>query len=279
MENKKKEEEMKETQYQDNLSRIKNRIVVISGKGGVGKSTTAVNIAYGLAFAGKTVGVIDVDVHGPSIAKMMGIEGKLLQMDEKSGRPAPIRVHDNMFVLTIASLMPNPDDPLIWRGPLKMGIIKQFLQDIEWPEIDYLVVDCPPGTGDEPLSIIQLLGKVDGSIIVSTPQDVAFLDARKTIKFSEKMNVPILGLVENMATFVCPHCNKPIDLFTGEGAKKAAEDFGVEILGHIPVDINIPKTTDSGRPYIYDFSKTPGGQEFTKVVHRIIEKIENVKIN
>lgn len=259
MENKKKEEEaLKETQYQDNLSRIKNRIVVISGKGGVGKSTTAVNLAYGLAFSGKRVGIIDVDVHGPSIAKMMGIEGKLLQADAKSGRPTPIKVHDNMFVLTIATLMPNSDDPLIWRGPLKMGIIKQFLQDIEWPEIDYLVVDCPPGTGDEPLSIIQLLGKVDGSVIVSTPQDVAFLDARKTIKFSEKMNVPILGLVENMASFACPHCGEAIDLFKGEGAVKAAADFGVEILGHIPVDLNIPKTTDEGRPYIYDFGKTAG---------------------
>lgn len=279
MENKKKEDELKETQYQDNLSRIKNRIVVISGKGGVGKSTTAVNIAYGLAFSGKKVGIIDVDIHGPSIAKMMGIEGKLLQADEKSGRPTPIKVHDNMFVLTIATLMPNSDDPLIWRGPLKMGIIKQFLQDIEWPEIDYLVVDCPPGTGDEPLSIIQLLGKVDGSVIVSTPQDVAFLDARKTIKFSEKMNVPILGLVENMASFACPHCGEAIDLFTGEGAKKAAEDFGVEILGHIPVDLNIPKTTDGGRPYIYDFGKTAGAKEFTKIVHRIIEKVENVKVN
>ncbi len=278
-ENKSKEQEIKETQYQENLSRIKNRIVVISGKGGVGKSTTTVNIAYGLAFAGKKVGIIDVDIHGPSIAKMMGIEGKNLQADPKTGRPVPIKVHDNMHVLTIATLMPNQDDPLIWRGPLKMGLIKQFLQDIEWPEIDYLVVDCPPGTGDEPLSIVQLLGKVDGSVIVSTPQDVAFLDARKTIKFSEKMNVPILGIVENMASFVCPHCGEPIDLFKGEGAVKAAKDFGVEIIGKIPVDINIPKTTDEGRPYIYDFGKTAGAAEFTKVVHRIIEKIEDVNID
>lgn len=279
MENSKKDDQqLKETQYQENLARIKNRIVVISGKGGVGKSTTTVNIAYGLALAGKRVGIMDIDVHGPSIAKMMGIEGKHLQAHEVSGRPVPIKVHDNLHVLTIASFMPNSDDPLIWRGPLKMGIIKQFLQDIEWPEIDYLIVDCPPGTGDEPLSIIQLLGKVNGSVIVSTPQDIAFLDARKTIKFSEKLNVPILGLVENMASFACPHCGEAIDLFTGQGAVNAAKDFGIDILGNIPVDINIPKTTDNGRPYIYDFNKTPGAQEFTKVVHKIIEKIEDVVV-
>lgn len=274
-----KQQQLNEAYMKQNLENIKHSIVVISGKGGVGKSTVSVNIAYGLAFAGKRVGIMDVDIHGPSIAKMMGIEGKGLLADPKSGRPVPIKVHDNMYVLTLASLLPNQDDPIIWRGPMKIGVIKQFLQDIEWPEIDYLIVDCPPGTGDETLSAVQFLNSVDGSVIVSTPQDIAFLDARKTIKFSNQMNVPIVGLVENMAHFACPHCGKPIELFSGEGAKKACEDFGIDIIGEIPIDVNIPKTTDTGRPYIYDFSKTEGGKEFTKVVHKIIEKVEDVKIN
>ncbi len=183
----------------ENLQKIKNTIVVISGKGGVGKSTVSVNIAYALALQGRRVGIMDVDIHGPSIAKMTGIDNKRLVSEEEGERPRPIEAVHNLFVLSIASMLESPDEAIIWRGPMKMGVIRQFLEDIDWPELDYLVVDCPPGTGDEPLSVIQLIGDVTGVVVVTTPQDVALLDVRKSINFVKKLETPILGIVENMA--------------------------------------------------------------------------------
>jgi len=259
-----------------NQERIKHRFIILSGKGGVGKSTMAVNLAYGLALLGRRVGILDIDIHGPSLAKMLGVEG-VRPPSHEEGTPTPVRVHDNLPLVSIASLLPGPDEPVIWRGPLKMSLIKQFLSDIVWPELDYLVIDCPPGTGDEPLSVVQLLGRVDGSVIVSTPQDVAFLDARKTLKFSQKLGVPVLGIVENMTAFLCPHCGQPIKLFDGQGAEKAAEDFGVPILGHIPIDVNIARSGDTGRPYIYDFGKLEGAQTMQAIAGTIIEKIEGAE--
>jgi Mrp family chromosome partitioning ATPase len=264
-----------ETYLKDNLARIKHKLLVISGKGGVGKSTIAVNLAYGLAFSGKKVGILDIDIHGPSIAKMLGIEGRTLDLSKISNRPMPVKVHDNLYAMTIATLIQDEDAPVIWRGPLKMGVIKQFLQDIEWPELDYLIVDSPPGTGDEPLSIVQILKKVDGSIIVSTPQDVAILDARKTIKFSEKLSVPVLGIIENMSGFTCPHCGKKIEIFQGKGTIKAANDFNIDILGKIPIDNKIVKTSDAGRPYIYDYNSLPAAREMKNIVNKIIKKVED----
>ncbi len=262
-----------EAHLKDNLARIKHKLLIISGKGGVGKSTIAVNLAYGLAFSGKKVGILDIDIHGPSIAKMLGIEGRTLGLSKISNRPMPVKVHDNLYAMTIATLIQDKDAPVIWRGPLKMGVIKQFLQDIEWPELDYLIVDSPPGTGDEPLSIVQILKKVDGSIIVSTPQDVAFLDARKTIKFSKKLSVPVLGIIENMSGFTCPHCGKKIEIFQGKGAVKAAKDFNVDILGKIPIDNKIVKTSDAGRPYIYDYNSLPAAKEMKNIVNKVIKKV------
>ncbi|MBN2829393.1 MAG: Mrp/NBP35 family ATP-binding protein [Candidatus Cloacimonetes bacterium] len=266
--------EEREQLLTDNLSRIKNRIVVISGKGGVGKSTVSVNLAYGLALAGKKVGILDVDIHGPSIAKMVGVEGNPIMADLDTHKPMPVRVHDNLHVMSIASLIEDQDAPLIWRGPMKMSAIKQFMEDIQWPALDYLIVDCPPGTGDEPLSVIQILKKVTGSIIVSTPQDVAFLDARKTIRFSQSLNVPIIGLIENMKELICPHCGGAIQLFSGEGAGKAIHDFGIDLLGQIPIEIDIPLSSDKGRPFIYDIAKKPAGIAMQAIVDKIITKVE-----
>ncbi len=263
----------KEKLMQENLDRIKHKIVVLSGKGGVGKSTISVNLARGLATAGYKVGLLDVDIHGPSITKMLGIEGQTL-VAAKDERPFPIKVSENLYALSIATLLPDPDNPIIWRGPLKMGVIKQFLQDIEWPALDYLIIDNPPGTGDEPLSVVQLLKNVSGSIIVSTPQDVAFLDARKTIKFSQQMNVPILGLVENMSGFICPSCGERHEIFKGNGTDKAALDFNLDILGKIPIDPNIVVSGDSGKSFVAEYADSEPAKEFDSIVKAVINKIE-----
>jgi len=270
------EMELQEKNLADNIIKIKNKIVIISGKGGVGKSTVSTNIAYALVLNGKRVGILDVDIHGPSIAKLTGIEGKELTFGTNQ-RPKPIEVLSNLHVLTIASMLENSDEPIIWRGPRKMAAIKQFLSDIEWPELDYLVVDCPPGTGDEPLSVIQLLKKVDGCIIVSTPQDVAFLDARKTINFSRQLNVPILGIIENMAGFVCPKCGEKINIFKSGGALKACKDFNVKLLGQIPIDTDIVDSGDNGKAYVYHYNKKEGAIIYNKISEQIINILGNKK--
>ena len=271
---KKPEKTKEEIRIEENLDRIKHKLIVISGKGGVGKSTVAVNVAYGLALKGHKVGILDVDIHGPSIAKMLGIEGEKLQMKAKGEFPEPIKVTDNLYALTIATLVDSPDDPIIWRGPIKISVIKQFMQDIQWPQLDYLIVDSPPGTGDEPLSVVQTLKKVDGSIIVSTPQDIALLDARKTIKFSHKMDVPVLGIIENMSTFVCPHCGEKTDIFSGLGIGKAASDFDIDVLGHIPIDVNIVKSGDSGKAYLKNHETQASAKEFQKIISKIAAKMK-----
>ena len=177
---------------------IKHRIMVLSGKGGVGKSTIAVNLAYGLAMQGKKVGLLDADLHGPSIARMTNSEGAKVQGDA-DGFMLPVRLHDNFHALSIAYLIEDTETALIWRGPIKMKALQDMIQKTAWGELDYLVVDCPPGTGDEPLSVVQLLGSVDGAIVVSSAQDIALLDVRKSIDFALKLDIPILGIVENMS--------------------------------------------------------------------------------
>jgi len=257
----------------ENLSKIKKKYIVLSGKGGVGKSTVSVNLAIALNLAGKKVGIMDVDIHGPSIAKMTGISGKRLVSNEK-GNPVPVKIRDNLYVMTIASLLESDDTPVVWRGPVKMTAIKQFLNDIEWPELDYLIIDCPPGTGDEPLSAVQLIGQVDGSIIVSTPQEVAFLDARKTINFSNMLKVPVLGIVENMSGFKCPHCGEITDIFKSGGAERAAKDFNVKILGKIPFEIEMVQSGDSGEFYIEKYPDSEGAKVYKDIVKALMEDIK-----
>jgi len=269
--NSKEFEEKKEKLFKQNIERIRRKIVVASGKGGVGKSTVSVNIAYGLALNGYKVGLLDIDVHGPSIAKMVGIENRIIPIEE-GGNPKPIEAHNNLFVMTLASMLESPDDPVVWRGPVKNGVIRQFLDEIEWPELDYLIIDSPPGTGDEVLTIFQILGKDTEVIVVSTPQNVSFLDVRKFINFVKKMELNIIGLVENMGSFVCPHCDNVIDIFKSGGADKTSKDFNIEILGNIPIDQNIATSSDVGRPYIYHYAKTKGGVEFSSIVKKIMDK-------
>ncbi len=255
----------------ENLSRIKRKYIVLSGKGGVGKSTVSVNLAATLNLLGKSVGILDVDIHGPSIAKMTGISGKRLEMNE-NGNPVPLKIKDNFYVLTIAALLESDDTPVVWRGPLKMTAIKQFLNDIEWPELDYLIIDCPPGTGDEPLSAVQLIGKVDGSIIVSTPQEVAFLDARKTINFSKMLKVPVVGIVENMSGFKCPKCGEITYIFKSGGAEKAAKDFRVDILGKVPFEIEMVESGDSGAFFVEKYPNSEGAKVYKEIAKKIMKK-------
>jgi ATP-binding protein involved in chromosome partitioning len=252
---------------------IKHRIMVLSGKGGVGKSTIAVNLAYGLAMQGKKVGLLDADLHGPSIARMTNSEGAKVQGDA-DGFMLPVRLHDNFHALSIAYLIEDTETALIWRGPIKMKALQDMIQKTAWGELDYLVVDCPPGTGDEPLSVVQLLGSVDGAIVVSSAQDIALLDVRKSIDFALKLDIPILGIVENMSFILCPHCGERIELFKGEGIDKAITDYNLDLLARMPFDPNIGISSDKGRPFIYDFGKEPSAQGLQQVVDSVIRKME-----
>ena len=239
-----KEQIEQDERLERRMKLIKHKIVVMSGKGGVGKSTVAVNIARALAAKGFQVGLMDTDIHGPNVAKMLGMDVELFQNDD--GIEAPLS-GDNLKVVSLAMAGSDADSPIVWRGPLKMGFIKQLLADVNWGELDFLVVDSPPGTGDEPLSVCQLIPDIDGSVIVTTPQAVAVLDSRKSINFSKQVNVPVLGVIENMSGFICPDCGSTHYLFGTGGGEKAAEELGVPFLGRIPIDQKIMEAQDKGQ--------------------------------
>jgi Mrp family chromosome partitioning ATPase len=258
----------------DNLERIKNIIVVMSGKGGVGKSTVATNLAVSLSQHGYEVGIMDVDINGPDIAKMLGIEDE--RMSPAEGGIAPVRVPPHLKVVSMAFLIKDRDTPVIWRGPLKMAAIKQFIGDVQWGELDYLIIDLPPGTGDESLSIAQLIPK-GNAVIVTTPQDVALLDSRKAVNFAKTLNMPIIGILENMSGFQCPHCNKEINLFKTGGGSQAASDLSVPFIGNIPLDPNIVETGDSGQPFVLKYSKSKSAKEFSDIIKKIEEFIKKEK--
>ncbi len=255
------------------LDKIRYKIMVFSGKGGVGKSTIAVNLAYGLAMLGKNVGLLDADIHGPSVARMTGSDGARATASP-DGKIIPVKLHDNFHALSIANLIENADAALIWRGPMKMSALKDMIQNTEWGELDYLIVDCPPGTGDEPLSVAQLLGKVDGAVVVSSAQDIALLDVRKSLDFARQLNIPILGMIENMSFIACPHCGEKIHLYEGEGIPKALIDYNLDLLARMPFDRNITDSCDKGRPFIYDFGKTESAIILQDFVQKIVNKLE-----
>ena len=256
-----------------NLSKIKNKIIIISGKGGVGKTTVAINLAYGLAIKGKKVGILDVDIHGPNIAKMLGVEEKKLGGSQSAIEP--IEVLPGLKAVSIAFLLKDKDQPVIWRGPLKMLTIQQFLADVNWGELDYLIVDSPPGTGDEPLSICQIISDLSGAVIVTTPQDVAILDSRKSVNFAKELKVPVLGIIENMGGFICPYCKKEIDLFGVGGGEKSAHDLKVPFLGRIPIEPEIVKLGDSGKPFIHFSKNSSVVKIMDEILKRIIDYLKN----
>lgn len=245
------------------MAQVRHKFMVLSGKGGVGKSSVTTNLAATLAREGFQVGVMDADIHGPNIPKMMGVEEQRL-VGTKDGL-VPIMTPSGVKIVSVAFLLKSKDDAIIWRGPLKHSLIKQFLGEVFWGALDYLLIDLPPGTGDEALSTAHLIKDVDGAIIVTTPQEVALLDSRKSITFCRQLRIPLIGVVENMSGFVCPHCSKEIDIFSTGGGEKAALEMGVPFLGRIPLDPGVVESTDVGVPFVITQPDSQVAQAFQQI--------------
>jgi Mrp family chromosome partitioning ATPase len=241
---------------------------VLSGKGGVGKSTVTANIALGLAARGQRVGVLDIDVHGPSIPKILGVQGERAMGDGEKLIPA--ETASGVKVMSTALILEKPDDPIVWRGPLKAGVIKQFIGEVAWGELDYLIVDCPPGTGDEPLSICQLIPDADGAVIVTTPQQVATLDVSKSVTFCNQLGMRIAGIVENMSGFTCPHCGEFTPIFRTGGGEQLAKDYGLPFLGKLPIATEIGEAGDAGEPFVTKYPDSPAAKAFLAIVDNLM---------
>ena len=256
------------------LSKIKNKILVMSGKGGVGKSSVASYLSISLAKKGYRVGLMDVDLHGPSIPRMLGINANIA-VSPVSGKAIPIEPMTNLQVISIESIMgADKDAATIWRGPIKIGVIRQFISDMDWSDLDYLIIDSPPGTGDEPLTIAQTI-KDAKALIVTTPQEVSLADVRKSINFCKQVKMEMLGIVENMNGLKCPHCGEMIDLFMSNGGKDMAEKAGVKLLASLPIEPEVVKMADSGRLTELDQEGIAFSDEFRRLVDQIVEKMEN----
>ncbi len=258
------------------MSLVRHRILVLSGKGGVGKSTVACYLALSLARAGKQVGLLDVDIHGPSIPKMLGLEGRTIEVTADA--MMPIRFSDKLKVMSMGFLLMTDQDAVIWRGPLKMGAIKQFIKDVEWGVLDYLVIDSPPGTGDEPLSVCQLIParrrgfiSLDGALVVTTPQELSLLDVSKSISFCRKLQMPVLGVIENMSGFFCPKCGEETQIFKSGGGERMAVEMGVPFLGRIPVDPKIVSASDKGQSFLETYPDSPAAEAFRRAIQPIVD--------
>jgi Mrp family chromosome partitioning ATPase len=270
-----KEKQEEKKRLRERLLRIKHTIMVMSGKGGVGKSTIAANLAAGMARQGYVVGILDGDIHGPNIPKILGVEGRTLKGD-KEGSMLPIEVYKNLSMVSVGNLLEDQDQPVIWRGPMKHSIMRHFLANVVWGDLDFLIVDLPPGTGDEPLSIAQLISEARSdvkphAVVVTTPQDVALLDSRKSVEFAKTLNLRLMGIIENMSSFSCPHCGHAIDLFKVGGGERAAVDLQIPFLGAIPIDPAVVRDTDSGRPFMLHNMNCVAGMAFTRIVEKILK--------
>ena len=256
------------------MGKIKHKIAIISGKGGVGKSLVTVNLAAGLAKNGREgkVAIFDADLTGPCVPKMMGIKSDKLI----AGPPGifPAVGDEGVKVVSMALLLPSVESPVIWRGPLKMGAIRQFLGEVAWGPLDFLMIDLPPGTGDESLSVLQLLPEMDGVVIVTIPSEVSQEVVKKAVTFARKMNVPIFGIVENMSGLVCPHCGETINVFGEGGGEKVAQDMGLELLGSIPMDPRISRDSDEGTPFVIRHPDSPASKAFGEIIEKIEEKVK-----
>ncbi len=251
-----------------NLARIKHKIVVLSGKGGVGKSTVATNLAVGLSQAGSQVGLLDVDVHGPSVPRLLKLNGEVPRSDEAGLLPVPWS--DKLGVMSVGFLVRDDNEAVIWRGPRKTSIIDQFMREVTWGELDFLVVDCPPGTGDEPLSILQQLQPDVHVVVVTTPQEVAVADVRRSISFCRTVGAPILGIVENMSGYACPHCGQVENIFSADGGVNLAAEMDVPFLGRIPLDPQLVKSGDQGNVFVNGTQDNPTVEAINRIVAPVL---------
>lgn len=261
-----KQQQEQEKQIKDNLSRIKHKIFVLSGKGGVGKSSVSANLAASLSQKGFKTGLMDVDLHGPSIAQMFGMS-ELLDVSPQQ-KLLPKNINDHLKVVSIQALMQDKDQAIIWRGPAKTGMIKQFVGSVEWGDLDFLIIDAPPGTGDEPISVVQTIPDAQ-AVVVTTPQEVALADVRKSISFCRTVKIKTIGIVENMGPFKCPHCDKEIALFSSGGGLATAKKEGLNFLGSIPFDTQVVQSGDAGKPILFDQPDSEFAKAFSTVVDNI----------
>jgi ATP-binding protein involved in chromosome partitioning len=258
-----------EKQLKARMSKIQHKIAVISGKGGVGKSTVAVNLAVAFAMHGHQdrIGILDADIHGPSVPRMLGLTGQRIQTGPPGAFPPSGTL--GIKVVSMDFLLPDENSPVIWRGPLKMTAIRQFLSDIVWDDLDVLLIDLPPGTGDEPLSIAQLLPEIDGVILVTIPSKVSQVVVKKSVTFARQLGMPVIGIIENMSGFVCPHCGEKSNIFESGGGQKIAEELGMTFLGSIPIDQRICEDADRGKPFIVEHPSSPASKSFMEIVNKI----------
>ncbi len=257
----------KEDPVKPTLARIKHVFVVLSGKGGVGKSTVSANLALALRLRGQKVGLLDVDVHGPSIPKILGLQGQRAMGDGEKLLPA--ETPEGLKVMSTALILEKPDEPIVWRGPLKAGVIKQFIGEVRWEDLDYLVIDCPPGTGDEPLSVCQLIPQAE-AVLVTTPQQVATLDVSKSISFCNQLGMHIAGIIENMSGFTCPHCGTFTPIFRTGGGEALAKQYGLPFLGKLPIATEIGESGDAGKPFVAAYPDSPAAKAFMAVADNLL---------
>ncbi len=266
-----RQQEIKEA-VRESMKNVKHKIMVMSGKGGVGKTTVAVNLAFALSMQNLEVGLMDADIHGPDVPKMLGIENRQPEIIE--GKVNPVFATQHLRAISIAFFLAERDSAIVWRGPLKMHAIRQFLSDVNWGKLDYLIIDLPPGTGDEPLSVAQLIENVDGAVIVTTPQEISLLDVRKAVRFAQVLDISVIGIIENMSSMVCPYCGKEIPIFKKGGGKRAAREMGVPFLGSVPFDPHVVEDADRGKPFILH-RESKVSKAFERIVDRIRKSVED----
>ena len=269
-----KQESEQQQNLKDKMGKIKHKIAIISGKGGVGKSTVTVNLAAAFALQGNHVGVLDADIHGPSVPRLLGLEGQ--QVKTEASGIFPVDGPLGIKVMSIDFFLPG-QAPTIWRGPLKMRAIRQFLSDVEWGELDFLFIDLPPGTGDEPLSIAQLLPDIDGVVIVTMPSELSSEIVKKAVTFAERLHMPIIGVVENMSGFICPHCGTKTEIFQSGGGKKIAKEMDVAFLGSIPIDPTVGVDSDKGTPFVVSHKDSAAAKAFMDIVLKVQERLNQKK--